>query len=94
MKKLINKVKIEVVNMCQALSAMTFYEHIALWGAIIGSLLMALNLSISGFAFIPYLLSNFASIYLLNTSHASKALTHQTYFFIIINIVGIIRWLL
>lgn len=71
-----------------------FIERIALWGAVTGSLLLALHLTISGWAFIPYLASNFASVYLLRKSNASKAIEHQCYFFIIINIIGIIRWLI
>ncbi len=69
-------------------------EQIALWGSVIGSLLLALNLPISGWAFIPYLVSNIATIYLLSQSDAPKVLTYQCIFFIAVNMIGIGRWLL
>ena len=69
-------------------------EIIALWGAVGGAFLLAIHIPISGWAFIPYLASNIASIYLLRKSNASKAIEHQCYFFVIINIIGIIRWLI
>jgi len=71
-----------------------FTEQLSLWGAILGSLLLALNISISGWAYIPFLLSNFATIHLLRKSNASKAITYQSYWFVAINVVGIIRWIL
>lgn len=69
-------------------------EAVSLWGSVLGSTLLALHIPVSGWAFIPYLLSNAASIYLLRNSNASKAIEHQCYFFVFINIVGIIRWLM
>lgn len=69
-------------------------EQISFWGAVLASLLLALHLPISGWAFIPFLLSNAATLHLLRESNASKALTYQIYFFVIINIVGIARWLI
>jgi hypothetical protein len=69
-------------------------EQISFWGAVIASLLLALNIPISGWAYILFLLSNLASIYLLKNSNAPKVLIYQIFFFIIINLVGIGRWLL
>lgn len=69
-------------------------EQISFWGAVIASLLLALNIPISGWAYILFLVSNLASIYLLKNSNAPKVLIYQIFFFIIINLVGIGRWLL
>jgi hypothetical protein len=73
----------------------TLIEQISLWGAIVGSLLLALNIPVSGWAYIPFLLSNLATLYLLkNVNQVPKVLTWQIVFFIIINLIGIGRWLL
>lgn len=71
----------------------TLIEQISLWGAIIGATLLAINISISGWAYVPFLLSNVASFYLLNKIKAPKVLILQSLFFVFINIIGIIRWL-
>jgi len=72
----------------------TILEQVSLWGAIIGASLLAMNVAISGWAYIPFLFSNIAGVYLLNQSNASKVLKWQMLFFIVINVVGIARWLL
>jgi len=69
-------------------------EQISFWGAVLGSLLLALHIPVSGWAYIPFLLSNFASIYLLRGSNASKVITWQCWFFIVINLIGVGRWLI
>jgi hypothetical protein len=69
-------------------------EQISLFGAIIGSLLIALNIGISGWAFIPYMISNISTVYLLRKSNAPKVITYQSWWFVAINCVGIVRWLL
>jgi hypothetical protein len=72
----------------------TLIEQLSFWGAIIGSLLIALHLPISGWAFIPYLISNLASLYLLKKSDAPPVISYQIMFFIAINILGVYQWLL
>jgi len=72
----------------------TVIEQISFWGAVIGSLLLALHIPVSGWAYIPFLLSNFATIYLLRNSNAPKVIGLQCVFFIIINLIGITQWLL
>jgi hypothetical protein len=72
----------------------TLIEQLSFWGAIIGSLLIALHLPISGWAFIPYLISNLASLYLLKKSDAPSVISYQIMFFIAINILGVYQWLL
>lgn len=75
------------------LGMIIFIEQLSLWCAIFASMLIALNLSISGWAFLPYILSNICTLYLLKKSDAPKVITYQTWWFIMINCVGIIRWL-
>jgi hypothetical protein len=69
-------------------------EQISMWGSIIGTTLLALHLPYSGIAFIILLLSNFATIYILRGTNVPKVLWYQTGYFVIINLVGIVRWLL
>jgi len=70
-----------------------FLEQVSFFGAIIGSLLIALNLPISGWAFVPFMLSNVASIIILKSTDAPKVITYQAWWFVVINCVGIFRWL-
>jgi len=72
----------------------TIIGQISFWGAVIGSLLLALHIPVSGWAYIPFLLSNFATVYLLKNTNAPKVIERQCFFFIIINLIGIGRWLL
>jgi hypothetical protein len=69
-------------------------RRVSLWGAVLGASLLALHISISGWAYIPFLLSNFATIYLLRKSNAPKEIEYQSLFFIVINLIGIVRWLI
>jgi hypothetical protein len=69
-------------------------EQAALWGSIVGSLMLALLITISGWAFFPYLIGNLASIYCLRKSNAPKVIEYQCYWFLVINFIGIYRWLL
>lgn len=71
----------------------TLIEQISLWGAILGSTLLAINISVSGWAYVPFLLSNIASLCVLSRINAPNALILQNLFFVIINIVGLVRWL-
>ena len=69
-------------------------NHVAFWGAVIGATLIALHLPWSGWAFIPYIMSNTASLILLKECDGPKALIYQCIFFMFINFIGIGRWLL
>ncbi len=71
----------------------TLIEQISLWGAILGSLILALHLPISGWAYIPFLLSNAATLFVLRKTDTPKVVSWQIWFFIIINIIGIFCWL-
>jgi len=72
----------------------TILEQVSFWGAVIASLLLALHVPISGWAYILFLFSNFASLYLLKNTNAPKIISYQILFFLVINVVGISQWLL
>jgi hypothetical protein len=72
----------------------TILEQISFWGAVTGSLLLALNIPVSGWAYIPFLMSNFASAYIMRDTGTPKAIIYQNYYFVVINLIGIARWLL
>jgi len=69
-------------------------EHISFWSGIVASLLLALNVPVSGWAYILFIISNVITLYLLKNTSAPKVISYQIWFFLLINIVGIIRWLL
>lgn len=68
-------------------------EIVALFGAIIGSLVLALNLPISGWAYIPFLMSSIANMWILRGTNAPKVVMQQNIYFTAVNIIGIFRWL-
>jgi hypothetical protein len=72
----------------------TIIGQISFWGAVIGAILLALNLTWSGWAYVPFLISNIATVHLLRQSNSPKVIEMQSIFFIIVNIVGIFRWLM
>ncbi len=69
-------------------------EQISFWGAISGALMIAVNLPISGWAFIPFLMSNMSSLYLLRGTNVPRVIVYQLFVFLVINLVGVGRWLL
>lgn len=71
----------------------TFVGHLSFWFAVLGALMLAIHMPFSGWGYIPFLLSNIATLYLLKGSDASKAITWQTWMFMIMNVIGIVRWL-
>lgn len=71
-----------------------FIGHISFWGAVVGAILLALNLPISGWGYIPFTMSNLASLHLLRESNGPKPISYQLIFFIIINLIGIYCWLI
>lgn len=72
----------------------TSISALSFWGAIFGALLLALNIPVSGWAYIPFLLSNIASIYIMRRDNGPKVITWQIFAFTIINVIGFIRWIL
>jgi hypothetical protein len=70
-------------------------EALAIIGSVGGSLLVALavsgHLAILGYCF--YLMGTIASIYLLKISTASRVLVGLNFYFLAVNVIGIIiRW--
>lgn len=68
-------------------------EFVSFFGAITGALLVALNAGVGGYGYIFFLSSSISTIILLRQSNASKVIEWQTYVFVIINVVGLIRHL-
>jgi len=68
-------------------------EQISFWGAILGTLLLALHLPISGWAYIILIASNAATLFLLKKTDAPKVVSWQIWAFVVINVVGIFCWL-
>lgn len=69
-------------------------EMVGLFGGIIGSLILALNLPISGWAYIPFLMSSLANMRILRGTNAPKSIMYQNAYFSAVNVVGIVRWLI
>ena len=68
-------------------------DVVALGGAMIGSVLLAANISISGYGYVFFLASSIAGMFLLRKSNASRAMFWQMVFFTGMNLFGIVRWL-
>ena len=71
-----------------------FFEQLSFWGAVLASLMLAVNLPISGWAYILFLISNFATVHILQDTGTPRVIIYQNYYFVIINLVGAFRWLL
>ena len=72
----------------------TISNHLSFWCAIAASLLLALNVPISGWAYILFMMSNITSLYIMRNTTTPDSIKYQIWFFMIINIIGIIRWLI
>lgn len=66
-------------------------DFVVLGGAVIGSGLIALNLGLNFIGYMFFLASSIASVYLLSNSNSPKSLMYTNIFFIVMNIIGIIR---
>jgi hypothetical protein len=69
-------------------------EHISLYGAIFAALLLAINIPISGYAYIIFVCADIATLYLIKNTDAPAVIKKRTIFFMISNFIGIIRWLM
>jgi len=72
----------------------TLIEQVSFWGSVIASLLMAANIPISGWAYVLFLVSNLAMFFLFKIEPTPKVIIYQNYYFVVINLIGITRWLL
>jgi hypothetical protein len=68
-------------------------ELVSFLAAVVGATLVALNIGIGLYGYILFTASSIATIILLRHSNASKVIEWQTYVFVIVNVVGIIRHL-
>lgn len=64
----------------------------ALGGAMIGSLLIAANIGITQIGYVFFLLSSIASVMLLMNSNASRSLYFTNMWFILMNVIGLVRY--
>ena len=67
-------------------------KQLSFWGAVAASLILALKLPFGIIAYILFLISNIASIYLLKDSPEAKVISLQIWFFMFINVIGVVRW--
>ena len=67
-------------------------EIASVTGAVGGSSLIAMNLGYNQLGYMFFIVSSLSSLYLLRNSNASKALLITNAYFLIINIVGVIRY--
>ena len=67
-------------------------DIVAIAGAMIGSLTIALNLGYNMIGYIAFLISGIGTIYLLRLCNASNSLKFIAYFYLIVNVVGVIRY--
>lgn len=67
-------------------------DTVTLGGAMIGSAIIALNLGINQIGYIFFLASSVASVILLKNSNASKSLALTSMWFVLMNIIGLVRY--
>jgi len=72
----------------------TIIKQISFWGAVLASLLLALNIPISGWAYVLFIASNMATLTLIKDTNTPRVIFYQILFFTVINLIGIGRWLL
>ncbi len=70
----------------------TLLDIIALGGAMVGSLLLAANIGLNFVGYIFFLASSLASLYLLLKSNVSKSVVAMTAWFVLMNVVGLVRY--
>jgi hypothetical protein len=83
----INKIILGIKQMIKRIA-----DVVAVVGAIMGSSMIACNIGYNVVGYIAFLVSGVATVYLLSLSNASNSLKLITYFYLIINVVGIIRY--
>lgn len=69
------------------------FDVLALGGAMGGSALIAANIGLNQLGYLLFFLSSVSSLVLLRrVDNAPKALVYQTVFFIVMNLIGLIRY--
>jgi hypothetical protein len=69
-------------------------EYVSFYGAIFAALLLAINIPISGYAYIIFVCADIATLYLIKNTDAPVVIKKRTIFFMISNFIGIVRWLM
>lgn len=67
-------------------------DIIAISGAIIGSMLISSNIGLNVYGYIAFIFSGIASIIHLRDCNVRYSLKFITYFYFIVNVVGVIRY--
>lgn len=67
-------------------------DILAISGAISGSTLIALNIGLNLYGYIAFVVSGIASMHHLRTCNARWSLKFITYFYFVVNIVGVSRY--
>lgn len=69
------------------------FDVLALGGAMGGSALIAANVCLNQLGYLLFFLSSVSSLVLLRrVDNAPKALVYQTVFFIVMNLIGLVRY--
>ncbi len=66
-------------------------DTVYLIGNMSGSILIASNIGLNVFGFMLFTVGSLAGVYLLKNSNASKSLLFITCYFLVVNVIGIIR---
>ena len=65
-------------------------DIVAISGQMIGALLIACNCGYTRLGYVAFLIGGAATLFLLNGTNAPKSLTFIAWFFVIVNIIGVI----
>ncbi len=68
-------------------------DAIALVGSVVGSILVASNTGLTLYGYICFLVASFASIVILRKSHVSKSMLFLNWYYVVINCVGVVRYM-
>ena len=67
-------------------------DAIFLAGNVAGSTLIAMNVGLNFYGYLGFIVGSLAGIYLLLNSNASRSLMAITMYFMVINVIGVIRY--
>lgn len=67
-------------------------DAFAFGGAVIGSAIIAFNLGFNQIGYAFFLVSSISSVLLLKNSNASRSLLLTNLFFVVMNVIGLIRY--
>jgi hypothetical protein len=67
-------------------------DIIAIGGAMIGSFIIAMNLGLNMYGYIAFIFSGIATLYHYSISETRNSLKFIVWFYLVIDIIGIIRY--